>query len=552
MFRRRFVVLAIVALLAACGGGGGGGGAVQAPSTTTPTTGSSSLPAGYAQASFTITIPSSSSASARARHAAAGTRRPKTVPAGTQSITFTLLKSSDAGATIGVASPVYALVEGAPGCTGGAETGPPLTCTLQLQAPIGEDIYLASVYSNANGTGYNGSGATYINVQNNAVNTASLTLSGTVASVYLSTNGSFSSENVGGATVEAACLTLVPSVPQSECVSGAGGTIPASVRIFVVGLDASGNQIITPDTFGAAVVLTIAWNAVDYAGMFRRHNAAQRRPLDGGDPTPTPNPEPNPEDIVQLTDTPTSGTGGSTSPGTPTLTVTAPSDQVTATVIGTTAQTFELQVTATVNGTPQSSLVALQTYQNACVPDYGTPPFECTSGPTPTPTATPTLTPLSWGNEPGNYDGFEPTGGGNATLEAGWDPNLSFTPYTLEVDESGATSGDTITVNALACDGALVEVAADEPISGTPAPSPSPSPTNTSIPTPNPSGFTATSNSSNPGFTFYVPVAPQPTTCPVTASDGVGDQVTLTFSFTEGSITVQKHARQSLVKGTHK
>jgi len=543
MFRRRFVVLAIVALLAACGGGGGGGGAVQAPSTTMPTTGSSSLPAGYAQASFTITIPSSSSASARARHAAAGTRRPKTVPAGTQSITFTLLKSSDAGATIGVASPVYALVEGAPGCTGGAETGPPLTCTLQLQAPIGEDIYLASVYSNANGTGYNGSGATYINVQNNAVNTASLTLSGTVASVYLSTNGSFSSENVGGATVEAACLTLVPSVPQSECVSGAGGTIPASVRIFVVGLDASGNQIITPDTFGAAVVLTIAWNAVDYAGMFRRHNAAQRRPLDGGDPTPTPNPEPNPEDIVQLTDTPTSGTGGSTSPGTPTLTVTAPSDQVTATVIGTTAQTFELQVTATVNGTPQSSLVALQTYQNACVPDYGAPPFDCTSGPTPTPTATPTLTPLSWGNEPGNYDGFTgPDANGNATFQAGWDPNLTFTPYTFEVDESGATSGDTISVDATGCEAALAGVQPN----GSPFPSPTPAPSTAPS-----NGYQATSTSSNPGFTFYVPVAPSPTVCPVTASDGVGDLVTLTFSFTEGSITVQKHARKSLVKGTH-
>ena len=544
MFRRRFVVLAIVASLAACGGGGGGGSAVQAPSTTAPTSGPSTLPAGYAQAAFTITIPSSSSssASARARRTAAGTRRPKTVPAGTQSITFMLLKSSNAGATTGVTSPVFALVQGAPGCTGGGESGP-LSCTLHLQAPIGEDIYLASVYSNPNGTGYNGSGATYINVQDNTVNTASLTLSGTVATVYLSTSGSFSSENVGGATVEAACLTLVSGVPQSDCVSGTGGTIPASVRIFVVGLDSSGNQIITPDTFGSAVVLTVAWNAVDYAGMLRRHSAAQRRPLDGTpSPTPTPNSEPNPEDVVQLTDTPTSGSATSTSAGNPTLTVTSPSDQVTATAIGTTAVTFDLQVTATVNGAPQSSLVALQTYQNACVPDYGTPPFSCTEGP---PGPTPTPVPLSWGNEPGGYDGFVATGNGNATVQAGWDPNFSFTPYTFEVDESGATSGDLISVNAAACDGALVEVVPNG------APSPSPSPTGTTPPTPSPSSFTATSNSSNPGFTFYVPVAPQPTSCPVTASDGVGDQVTLTFDFTETSITVQKHARQSLGKGTH-
>ena len=550
MFRRRFVVLAIVASLAACGGGGGGGSAVQAPSTTAPTSAPSTLPAGYAQAAFTITIPSASGTSARARHAAASTRRPKTVPAGTQSITFTLLKSSNAGATTGVASPVYALVAGAPGCTGGAETGPPLTCTLQLQAPIGEDIYLASVYSNPNGTGYNGSGATYINVQNNAVNTASLTLSGTVATVYLSTSASFGANNFGGATVEAACLTLVPGVPESECVGGdVSGTVPASVRIFVVGLDSSGNQIITPDTFGSAVVLTVASNAVDDDSMFRRHSAAQRRPMIfSPDATPTPNPSPNPEDVVQLTDTPTSGSATSTSPGNPSLTVAGPSDQVTATAVGTTDQTEYLQVTATVNGTPQSSLVALETFQNSCSPDFGTPPFDCTGA---SPTPTPTPIPLSWGNEPGSYDGFEPTGSGNATIEAGWDPNLSFTPYIFEVDESAVTSGDTITVNALQCDGALVEVTANEPASGTPPPSPSPSPEGTAAPTPNPSGFTATSTSTNPGFTFYVPVAPQPTTCPVTASDGVGDSVVLTFSFTEGSITVQKHARQPLAKGTH-
>jgi hypothetical protein len=551
MFRRRFAILAIVSVLAACGGGGGGGGSSQgptAPGTTAPT----SAPAGYAKAAFVVSVPlAGSSSAAKWRtaaakvHATSSTRSPKYIQSGAQSITFTLVKTSNTSVTPGTTSPAYALTPGSPGCTTN-ETLQIVACTIQIQAPIGEDIYSAQVYASTDGSGTNiGSGATYINVQNNTTNTASLTLAGSLASVYLSTSAASVYNGGTGDATELAYITQDANY----------GPSVSPARIFVIGLDSQGNQIISPDTFSAPVTLTMAYdtsweNQGDTAHL--RRGAGKAFPQGGPTPTPVPANDSNPEDVVQLSVTYASPQNGvssaSTGTGVSTLTIYSPADQVLATSIGNTYSLFSVGVYATASTGPESSTtsnnVIFADLPNQCPPgESGDPGLSsCTSGPTPVPTAspvptaTPTPYPLVWTNID-NYDGFQADGGdGGATFQAGWDPNSTYTGYTFEVLEQVNQGGATVNIDASGCSSTLEAML---PVSD---PSPAP-PVSTPPPTPGP--FTYATTATNPQVTFYVPAAPAAGTCSVTAVDNVTNSpVTLTLEFTEGSITVQKHARK--------
>lgn len=362
MLRRRFVALGIVATLAACGGGGG--------SSSSPA-GKGSIPAssGMAPASFTITVPSTSTS-------ALHRRAPRNVPSGTQSISFTLLKTTNTGVTTPQTSPVYPLLATSPGCTTG--TGG-ISCTIQLSAPVGQDIYLAQVFATPDGSGTHiGSGAVLLTVVANATNTASLTLAGPIAAAYVATDdvpipNFFSDGTILG-------LSPVANATYNE------QTIPQSARVFVVALDAQGNQIITPDTFDRPVALTLNLVQTGYV-----EDALYRRSPQGGGPN-------DPTTYALLTTTyafPTGGvTSASTSSGNPSINIESPADQTVITALSTSTGAI-ISITSAIAGSPQPLSLTYAVVNGTCPSgDTGTPPFSC-SGPTPTPTpsSSPTPTP---------------------------------------------------------------------------------------------------------------------------------------------------------------
>jgi hypothetical protein len=268
--------LAVVALaIAACGGGGGGGSSSPSSSVlpvATPTGAAAAtaapLPAGDAVAHVTISIPRSSVAASTARN-------PKTIGAGTQSIAFTLLQHNGAAATAAIQS--YALTSTSPGCSLNAVTGT-VTCLLNINAPLGSDIFLAQTYASANGTGtLTGSGAVAFSVAQNTANSASLSLDGQVSTVLLSSNSSYLGSpaqqtsaiarsrgaRARGRALAAARLSrstttaTAKSAPQGA-QQGQGGFV-SSMRVFVIALDSAGNTVLNPSTFDQPISLQLIY-----------------------------------------------------------------------------------------------------------------------------------------------------------------------------------------------------------------------------------------------------------------------------------------------------
>lgn len=238
------LALAVVALsIAACGGGGGGGGSAPAGSvvpTAQPTVAvspatSAPLPAGYAVANVKITVPAANVASVARQSAASTTRTTQTVGTGTASITFTLLQINGAAPTNAPAPQSYTLNYGSAGCS--TNTAAPLVCSLNINAPIGSDVFLATTYTS--GGAQTGSGAVALSVALNSSNTASLSLDGQVSSVYLTS----SSTHLGGAS---------------------SGNV-TSMRVFVVALDSSGNIVLNPATYSSPVVLQLVYTSGGYS-----------------------------------------------------------------------------------------------------------------------------------------------------------------------------------------------------------------------------------------------------------------------------------------------
>ena len=438
MLRRRFVALGIIATLAACGGGGGS----SSPAGSGSIPSASTAPLGMAPASFSITIPAAPASSSANR------RAPRTVPSGTESIKFTLLKTNNAGVTTPQVSPVYPLLASSPGCTSG--TGG-ISCVIQLQAPVGTNIYLAEVFATPDGSGTHiGSGAVLLTVVANATNSASLTLAGPIAKAYVATDDA----PVPNFFSDGPTLGLSPL----SGVTYNGQSIPTSARVFVVALDAAGNQIISPDTFNQPVTLTLNYIQTGYV-----EDATLRRSPQGGNGGPT-----DPTTYALLSTTyafPSGGvTSASTSSGNPSIQIESPADQTVITPLSTSTGAL-ISITAAIGGTAQTLNLTYAILNGSCPSgETGTPPFSCL-GPTPSPTPSPT--PLMWPtsgatNEEGTAI-YYPVGTFNSAGGTNPLPMLEFNTLPTDTEDftyamalslsGGATqhTGGTITLDFSSC-----------------------------------------------------------------------------------------------------
>ena len=246
MFKRSGVIaLGIIAGLSVVACGGGGGGSVTPPvpkASSTPSaaasSGSGQQSVAVAAATFKITIPPGTSASSNHR-------AKKNVAAGTQSIVFTLTQSSTAGATLGVPSAPYALTASTPGCSTSTSG---LQCSIGINAVVGTDVYTVTTYSSTNAAAGTqlGSGAFSIAVQANQQNTASLTLSGNVASILMTSNIAYQYSYID--SIYAGGLTL--GLPNQT-------GLPASGRLYAIALDNQGNTILSPETYNAPIYVSL-------------------------------------------------------------------------------------------------------------------------------------------------------------------------------------------------------------------------------------------------------------------------------------------------------
>lgn len=252
------VALAVVAVaIAACGGGGGGGGSVPSGSVAvvptsaanaTPTPGT--LPANYAVDKVTLSMPKGTYATITST-----VRQVQTVGANTESIVFTLLQQNGV-TTTGTAQP-FGLYNGSVYCTANATTGA-LSCVLPVDAPIGQDIFLAQTYDGPNGSGnLTGSGAVALSVGQNTTNTASITLSAQVASVYVVAGTSYLGVPDSLVARHGAQASSRIRSPQAAHTQQATIT---SLPVYVVAVDSSGNTILNPSAYNAPIYLQMAFD----------------------------------------------------------------------------------------------------------------------------------------------------------------------------------------------------------------------------------------------------------------------------------------------------
>lgn len=341
------LVLVVVAA-AACGGGGGGSVAPGSSANVLPTnapTGTGGSSTQSVAVSLSIVIPAKKTTSKL---------RPQYISPNSQSISFTLASVNGSAIASSTTQGPFNLVVGPtnPSCTSGAAG---TTCTLSINAPIGTDIFTATTFSSTNGTGPLGSGAVLLSVVQNRANTANLTLTGPVQTVQLfasaltlyngnpspicSDCGDALHRNGRGAsaTHKAPAKTAATTVRRTQgspVVSGTPtpvGPVASSSRIFVIATDVNGNQIINPTTFDINITLTLALNGTipgqitltdTYAGLPGEPAAPASTTADGG-----------------------------------TVTVMAPSDNVTLTMSGTNTNSYAPSVTA--NYTPQGGTAQL-------------------------------------------------------------------------------------------------------------------------------------------------------------------------------------------------
>lgn len=258
MIQIRFLsVLALVALAAACGGGGGGGGTSTVPgggggSLATPTPTPNALASGTAVAAFKISLP-------RGTYAASATRRTgQAIGTGTQSIVFTLLQQNGTPTT---GSPqAFGLTASSQGCIINTTTQA-LTCTLSVDAPIGQDVFLAQTFDGTGGTGnLTGSGAVALSVGLNSTNTASIVLNAQVASVTLVAANAFlgTTSNTTAKVRQSLGIRRMAGIrlPQQAI----GPVTVNSTPIYVVAVDSSGNTILNPSAYSAPIYLQLAFD----------------------------------------------------------------------------------------------------------------------------------------------------------------------------------------------------------------------------------------------------------------------------------------------------
>lgn len=322
MKKRSLLAFLAIASLAACGGGGGSGSSI-APGTGGATPGNGSInvpatappaaPAGSLKATLSIVIPTAGGVSS------ALSRRAQTVAVGTQSITMTLLKSNGTVVTTAPQGP-FPLTATSPGCTA---TSGSVTCRIQIDAPIGADIFSAQTYSTTTASAGTllGSGAVALTIAENAINTANLTLNGPVASVVLASAGSYLGNGISQipSSVRRSTSVLQPSLP-----------FVASLPLYVIALDATGNVIINPAIYNTPITLQLSLNNDSPAVSLNVTYAAN----DGAaSPSATTRVE-----------------GGA-------IDVLSPSDVVTANLITTVPRSSDVNITAYVGNAPASPLL---------------------------------------------------------------------------------------------------------------------------------------------------------------------------------------------------
>ncbi len=206
-------VTVALAALSACGGGGGG----SAPSASLPNTGGSSsgTPQGNANAAITLSLRQYSPV-----NTAATKRRAAYVSPATAQISLTVVSVN--GTAVTGTPTTFPVSPSSPGCNG---TNGVVTCTLNANIPIGNDVLTASTLD-ANGHSLGSSTITASIVQNLA-NSIALSVGGTIASLqmYLS---------------------------QSQFSSGTAGT----ANVIVVPLDQSGAEIVNPGNYNPSIAVT--------------------------------------------------------------------------------------------------------------------------------------------------------------------------------------------------------------------------------------------------------------------------------------------------------
>lgn len=223
------VAICAAAVFAGCSGGGGGGTTPPVSQTAQPhATPTPPVAAKGGTASFTFLLPFQRTASTN--------RKAMYVSPSTQSVTVALLTVN--GTAPG--TPVNATINiggTQPGCV---QTGTQIACDLSILIPIGADTFSVTTYSGLTASGSIVATATvHQSVYVNAANRVTLTLSGTIASLYL-----FSPQLIY-------CADCGPSG------LAAPGYGPLSSALLIpIPLDAAGNQIVLPGTYSSPITFT--------------------------------------------------------------------------------------------------------------------------------------------------------------------------------------------------------------------------------------------------------------------------------------------------------
>jgi uncharacterized repeat protein (TIGR01451 family) len=342
LIKKRFLLGLAVATIAAAACGGGGGSAVPGSTANAPIVvppgGSAATNAPVVSMALTVTIPKKTTAS-RARG-------PQYIAPGSGSMTMTLLTVN--GANVQAAAPAQGpfnlTTTNNPACVAGANS---TVCTFTISAPIGTDIFLANTFATSNATGQPlGSGSILLSVRQNAQNSANLSLTGPVASVQLVSaqttlfNGNPPVEDQGysitrthgkvasaarlaarTANIAAAKAKAAATTRKTPLVSATAPPLPSTMtasRLFVIALDAAGNQIINPTTFDIPITLTLSLNGtpagnvslnVAYAGLTGEPTTAATTSSDNGTVGVFA-----PSDIVTMTISATSTLGSTFTP----------------------------------------------------------------------------------------------------------------------------------------------------------------------------------------------------------------------------------------------
>jgi hypothetical protein len=510
--------IAAVAILVDCGGGGGGSAVAPAPSTGGGTT-SIAAPPGTLKATMKITVPAGSATSSNSR-------RIKMIPSNTQSIVFTLVQSTGTGLAAGSVQGPFGLTASSPGCS---SSNAGVTCSLSINAPIGTNIFTASIYSSTNAAAGTqlGSGAVQFSVAQNAANTTSISLNGPIAQIVLASSCPSTNLTTNFSLFANACVLgnfntfsqqeLASSARRPQSIASAAPFL-SSIRVYVVATDTSGNLIINPTVYDQPVTLEMVGApllslGVSYASVslpFTNNAATASTTTDGG--------------LIQLW---------------------SPLDTVTVSLVPNQVgpvEGFIFGGIGTVQPVPPPFFFPS--------PGPSSVPYLLVGGavagaptPSPTPVATASPGPLTWTNDRSNYS---PSNGGivfttvnrftnptQFTADFGMPlPGPSVNPTTFTFGLANNANNAAVGVNYTFSDGGSPDgnyatgCVAGGMIFGLPAGTGSSGIANVSVPIG--IDLVATSNAA----------------CSITASDGIGNSSYLNISVSSGSITVQGKRRK--------